>query len=212
MDEKVVQVEGKYYRATDHIEEVLRRLLKYPDVKISFFSGGEKSRNLLLLRSLKIDQNRTAEDIADHIFNRDDLTVISEDKNLRFEERNKKEVEKLIPDFDPKNAILIDDKPRFVNEGVSAVSSFGTTTFTKNFDQSRVDVLHFPKSRNFWQQERDKALLWMNMIDQAMSRPAGQSFSQWLQKIWANRKAKMDSLQTKKILGPLRCPKIYLSP
>lgn len=219
MDDKVIQVQGKHYRATDYTEQMLGYLVRnHPDVKISFFSGGERDRNLQLLESLKIDETRTALDIATHVFHREDLTIISLDKSMPFEMRNKKEIEKLIPDFDPDQVILIDDKPGFANKNVTAVSSLGTTTFTKRFDKSRSGLKYFPKDYQAWKLERDKALIWLALIQKGFQRPVGTSFSKWIENLWMGEHLKLmtplpqqirEQKQGRQILAPLKCPSVY---
>lgn len=187
MDNKVIKVDGKYYRLTDHAEEMFRYLNKnYPEVKISFFSGGEKERNLQLIRSIRISSDKTALDIAEHIYHFEDLTTVSEDESLKFARRYKKLAENLIPRFRSEDVILIDDKPEFASPKLKAVSSLGTTTFTKEFDAKRSREKFFPKDRKFWKLERDKALVWLTHIEEALiaRRKLGIPFSEYVSQKW----------------------------
>ena len=98
----------EYYRASDHAAWLIESLIVQPDVRVSFFSGGERERNRHLLRSIRLSDGRTALDIATHTFHREDLTPVSSNSALPFHEVFKKRLRGLIRDFDPTRTILVD--------------------------------------------------------------------------------------------------------
>lgn len=76
-DPQVRTVEGQSYRYTDALPEVIEALLlKHPDLKISFFSGGERSRNEALLSQVHLSDGRSLRDIAYRIFSKEHLLTI----------------------------------------------------------------------------------------------------------------------------------------
>ena len=213
MDEKVIQVDGKHYRLTDHAEDMFRHLNKnYPEVKISFFSGGEKKRNLQLIRSIRLSSNKTALDIAEHIYHFEDLTTVSEDESLKFARRYKKLAENLIPRFRSEDVILIDDKPEFASPKLTAVSSLGTTSFTKEFYPQRAQEEFFPKNLTAWKLEREKALIWLAHIEEALiaRRNLGISFSEYLSRKWTSLDHSSSAHQRgAKIFSRASCKQVY---
>lgn len=187
VDEKMIQFQGKSYRLTDHTEKVLLHLLKnYPEVKISFFSGGQEDRNLHLLRSIRIDAHRTALDVAEYVFSFNDLELVAIGDQYKFATRYKKLVEKLIPNFRTDDVILIDDKTDFASPELIAVPSLGTMTFTKNFKASRKNEEYLPPDKLIWRTERDKALVWLAHLEKALTlrRSVQASFSQSMRNSW----------------------------
>lgn len=186
-DSKVFEVDGKHYRLTDHAEILLRHLHhNYPEVQISFFSGGQKERNLQLLRSIRVTENKTALDIAAYTFHFDDLTKVNADEALPFVTRYKKLVENLISDFHSEDVILIDDQVDFASGRVKAVPSLGTLKFTHKYVPQRRHEKFFPANEIEWRQERDKTLVWLSAIDQAIQarRRLGVSFAEHLSRAW----------------------------
>jgi|GEM_PF-2406446 len=182
-DKNNITVEGKVYRATDHLAAIVETLLTHPEVRINFFSGGEKSRNEALLKSVRLSDGRTLLDVTHRLYSRGDLLQVSQDETLKFSARYKKV---LAPDWNPERTILIDDQPEFAKQPLKAVSSLGRLTFQNDFNSSRVGETYFPANREEWRMERDKALLWLGMIDSALtdSKKNGRAFATVLQETW----------------------------
>jgi hypothetical protein len=78
--------------------------------RISFYSGGEESRNLSLLKKIKLSDGRSLLEIAEGVYSKKDLEVVAE--KGRFSERYKKNLKKL--GFDLKRTLLIDDLENFI--------------------------------------------------------------------------------------------------
>ncbi|WP_374029171.1 hypothetical protein [Bdellovibrio bacteriovorus] len=182
-----VSVEGKTYRATDHLGKVIEILLKdHPEVRISFFSGGERTRNEQLLKTVRLSDGRTLFDIAYKVLSKEHLTVVSQNENLGFSERYKKVVEKHIPDWNPARTILIDDQKNFAVKPLKAVSSLGHFNFQKRFNARAATELYYPSDVHSWDMERNKALLWLAMLESSIqeSRQSGTDFATATENTW----------------------------
>jgi hypothetical protein len=112
MMEEILEVEGKYYRLTDWSKEVLLQLHRKPDVRVSFFSGGESSRNLELLKKIRLNDELSALDIAYKVLSKNDLTTVNEDPSLAFTQRFKKDLTLINADLS--RVVLVDDSREFV--------------------------------------------------------------------------------------------------
>lgn len=186
-DDKSVEIEGKIYRPTDYLSEMIETLLiKYPRVRISFFSGGEKSRNEALLATQTLSDGRTLKDIAFRLLSKEDLTQVSQDETLKFVGRYKKVLDGKIPDWSPADTILIDDQPGFAKHPLHAVDSLGRQTFQVQFNPQHVGQQYYPNYVAEWRTDRNKALIWLAMIDLALteSQKNNRDFSVVLQEIW----------------------------
>ncbi|WP_374075028.1 hypothetical protein [Bdellovibrio bacteriovorus] len=184
---QTLAVEGKLYRATDHLTDVIETLLiKYPEVRISFFSGGEKSRNESLLGSVYLSDGRSLKEIAHKVLSKADLTVVSQNETLSFSERYKKNIDKGIPDWSSQRTILIDDQVNFAKPPLVAVNSLGQFNYQNQFDSSRTNEKHYPATEAQWAMERNKALLWLAMIDFSIreAQQSGKAFSQVASEVW----------------------------
>ncbi|UOF01270.1 hypothetical protein [Bdellovibrio reynosensis] len=189
-DDKVIIVEGKAYRPTDHLGEVLEKISSRPDVRISFFSGGERSRNETLLKAFKLPSGRSAYDIAYKVLSKENLTTVSEDASLGFSERYKKSMAGILPGATAERTILVDDQVNFSVKPWKAVASLGVFNFQKEFDASKANEAYFPKSKEEWRAERDKALMWQALLEEALSSSNAhkkQSFAQIAEDLWAQK-------------------------
>lgn len=186
-DDQVLLISGEAYRATDDIGKVIFLLQqRHPNVRISFFSGGSRSRNEILLRSISLPNKRSAFEAAFRVYSEEDLERVSEDNSLPFAQRFKKPIQRLLPQFDAERTILIDDHPEFAQGNLRAVNSLGKLNFSTQFLTDKVGTQYYPASEEIWTLERAKAWLWYNAIDQAISEATstGQSFSQLVVEKW----------------------------
>lgn len=108
--ENVFVVEGKSYFLTPYAKDLIR-FLHESGVRISFFSGGHKERNLALLQSVQIEGLGSLEDVSYRILNREHLTVISSDVSKPFTDRYKKDLKNIHKNLD--EIIIVDDDFRF---------------------------------------------------------------------------------------------------
>lgn len=156
-DPLAVQAAGKWYRYSDGAAESIQRLLER-GVKVSFFSGGDTTRNLELLRQLRLPNGTTAAQAAHKILNAEDLTRVSEDNTLKFPQRFKKDLRKITPDLD--RVVLIDDIKEFSLPGQERNMRWTgpTYNFSANYDESaaRINREWEAPSLEAWKQERSK--------------------------------------------------------
>ncbi|HEX7672907.1 MAG TPA: hypothetical protein VF412_01980 [Bdellovibrio sp.] len=186
-DSNIIWVEGKAYRPTEHLGEVLESLLQHPEVRVSFFSGGERSRNEALLKAFRLPSGRSAFDVSYRVFSKEDLSVVSTDATMPFSKRYKKSLEGLLPNATPERAVLIDDQPEFAKAPWVGVSSLGRFNFQKNFDASKIPMSFFPENREQWMAEKDKALMWKTLLEEAISssEKSETSFAQIVSSVWS---------------------------
>lgn len=168
-DRQIRIVEDKAYRHTDFLPEMIEALMqRHPDVRISFFSGGTKSRNEALLSQVHLSDGRSLLQIAHRVFSKDHLQVVSQDETLSFPSRFKKNLTVVMPEALPARTILIDDQTDFAVKPHKAVSSLGVFDYFKSFDPSLTGKPYAPASLEAWSMERNKALLWLAMLDTAL--------------------------------------------
>nr|BFD64072.1 hypothetical protein BdHM001_27530 [Bdellovibrio sp. HM001] len=180
-------VEGKTYRYTDFLPEVIETLLlRHPEVRISFFSGGDRSRNEALLEQVHLSDGRSLRDIAYRVFSKEHLKVVSQDETIRFSKRNKKDLALVMPESHPARTILIDDQVEFAVKPYKAVSSLGFFNFSPEFIAPLAGESYAPKTRAEWLQERKKALVWLHLLDEALkeSRTKGTHFADEVSRLW----------------------------
>jgi hypothetical protein len=150
---RIISVEGKKYFIMDGVEEFVEDLLSRKDTKISFFSGGSKERNHVLLQKIKLSDGRSLEEIAFKILNREDLTTspgaLPTDK---FSVRFKKDLTKISKDLS--ELIMIDDTENFTlnNRQNEHVIGLGKTyEYLKTFQASKEAVGEYvPRSIDEW--------------------------------------------------------------
>ncbi len=101
-------VEGTRYRFSDGAAEFIQYISTLPDARISFFSGGPKSRNLEVLNHLRLPNGKSALDVMYVLRSHNDLTTMpGVSKNAPVYERAKKDLRKISANID--NTILVDD-------------------------------------------------------------------------------------------------------
>ncbi|ASD62734.1 hypothetical protein [Bdellovibrio bacteriovorus] len=168
-DRQIRVVEDKAYRHTDFLPEMIEALMqRHPDARISFFSGGTKSRNETLLSQVHLSDGRSLLQIAHRVFSKDHLQVVSQDETLSFPSRFKKNLSLVMPEAVPARTILIDDQTDFAVKPHKAVGSLGIFDYFKNYDSSMAGKPYAPASFEAWSMERNKALLWLAMLDTAL--------------------------------------------
>lgn len=112
---RVIEVDGHKYFVQEGLEEFIQNILDKKDVKISFVSGGERTRNLELLSKIKLKDQRSLKDIAYKILSFEDLVALDVPKEGRsFAERYKKDLTKISVNLD--QLIMFDDTDNFVLE------------------------------------------------------------------------------------------------
>lgn len=171
-DSLAVKIGGKWYRYSDRAGELIEHLHKRGDVKVSFFSGGEKTRNLELLKKLKLPSGKSADEIAHKILNADDMTRVSNDDTLKFSERFKKDLRKISPDLD--RVVLLDDVKNFVLPGQekNLLWTGGTYNFAATYAEAEARAKLNPQweapSFAAWKRERAKVERLVSRVEHAL--------------------------------------------
>lgn len=109
--ERVIEVAGHKYFVAEGLEDIIQSILDKKDVKISFFSGGERVRNEELLSKIKLKDQRSLKDIAYKVLSFEDLTVMDAPEGAPFAERYKKDLTKVSRNLD--QLIMFDDTYNF---------------------------------------------------------------------------------------------------
>ena len=112
-NKRVLEVEGIHYFISDGLENFIQDIRSYKEMKISFFSGGKKSRNTKLLSMIKLPDGKSLLDIAYKVLNNEDLVPVADaPPEARFSERFKKDLTKVSKVLD--SLIMLDDTAGFV--------------------------------------------------------------------------------------------------
>lgn len=180
---RIIEVEGKKYFVHDGLEDFIDYLLSKKNIKISFFSGGSKSRNHDLLKKIKLEDGRSLEDISYKILNRDDLTVVEGSKTTdKFVDRYKKDLRKVSSDLD--NLIMFDDAEHFVlnaaQEDHVVVMGKGFHHFESFSDAKEATGDYVPRTYSEWSFARKKLKVLNGAFENALenSELNGLSFSE----------------------------------
>lgn len=116
-----------HYLLMEGTREILDFASENPWLKITFFSGGHRARNLKLLDMVKDSKGITAKQIAHKVLSNEELTVVSQDESLRFSHRFKKDLTKAHPNLE--EVIFVDDLKHFAldNGGLERTAWVGKT-------------------------------------------------------------------------------------
>jgi len=116
-----------HYLLSEGVREILDFARENRWLKISFFSGGHRARNQKLLAQIYDSQGKSAKDHAYKVLSNEELSIVSQDKTLRFSHRHKKDLKKVINDLD--KVIFVDDLKHFAldNGGLERTSWLGST-------------------------------------------------------------------------------------
>ena len=159
-DAHTVEALGKWYRFADDSAAIIAEAAANPNLRVSFFSGGEKERNLELLQKLKLPDGRSALDVATKVLSSDDLTPASSDPNAGFADRWKKDLTKIEPDLD--RVVLVDDMADFSVPGQERNMYWlgETYNFAGTFEEAKARALVKAKyeapTEAAWKWERAK--------------------------------------------------------
>lgn len=167
---RLYYINNEYYRLADGAEQVIDDLIKNKNVRVSFFSGGEQSRNINLLKSINLpNSNKTLYEISHKVLSKKDLTVLNSNQELKFFERYKKDLTQISNNLD--NIILIDDIKAFTPTGQKRnVLWLGDTfEFTPKFLVNQSSEF-LPKTKMAWAVERSKMFWVYEQIDYAIKK------------------------------------------
>lgn len=160
-NKRIIEVMGKHYYINDGLEELIQEILQHPEIKISFYSGGDKLRNHELLSKIKISDGRSLADISYKILSFDDLVrVENSPPNASFSEKYKKDLTKISKNLD--NLIMFDDTQNFALDGVERQSEkvffLGTALeyFETYAEAENKTGKYVPKNYEEWLQNKNK--------------------------------------------------------
>lgn len=180
---RIIEVEGKKYFVHFGLEEFIENLLSKEDIKISFFSGGTRSRNLGLLSQIKLSNGKSLADIAYKVLGKEDLTVIAGVKpEERFSKRFKKDLRLISQDLD--QLIMIDDTQGFVFREADNEHVIYTGKTFQHFEKFSDSISesgeYIPKTVSEWSFAQKKLMILNGAIDQAYveSKNQGITFSE----------------------------------
>jgi len=139
---EIIVVEGLRYRMADGVVESLNLLRRFPNVRISVFSGGAASRNEELLKAIVLDavSGLTARDIMSQVRSFDDLEDLAPNSakgEVKFRDRYRKNLRNFFKDLG--RTILIDDMTEFAADGQKAnlLWTGPTFDFFETFGESK---------------------------------------------------------------------------
>ncbi|MBC7714363.1 MAG: hypothetical protein H7177_13545 [Rhizobacter sp.] len=121
-NKRLIKVQDKTYYVNEGLEEFIAEILSHPEMKISFYSGGESIRNQELLSKIKLKDGRSLLQIAYKIMSKEDLVIMDAPVGARFSERYKKDLTKISKDMD--QLIMFDDTPNFIKNSEQAEHVF----------------------------------------------------------------------------------------
>lgn len=170
---RVIEVAGHSYFVNEGLELFIQNILDKKDVKISFYSGGKKERNLELLSKIKLSDGRSLRDVAYKILSFEDLAPTDAPADAPFFERFKKDLSKVTTELD--QLIMFDDTYDFVLETKtiqtnhvffigSAFEHFESFNDTKNLSGKYV-----PKTEAEWLIDNKKLYLLNSAFNEAYS-------------------------------------------
>jgi len=173
-DPDVIKVGDEFYKVNNWSREIIESLSRHSNVRISFFSGGKKDRNIKLLKKIKVNNGQSLFELTSDVFSFSDLHEVS--KEGRFSERLKKDLGKL--GFDLDRTILIDDNAMFAYDGQEKnMLWLGKTyhhyeDFQKSYsDIGKVGVLQefIPSNFQEWFLARNKLKFVYELIEDAIT-------------------------------------------
>lgn len=188
---RLLRAGGDTYRLADNAAQFIEYLASIPGARVSFFSGGERERNIEILRQIRLSDGRTAADF--NVFGKEDLSAVEPSKRSSgtpgFAERFKKDLRKVLPDIDLERAVLVDDTIRFPAAGQqrNLLSLDPTFDFIENYgafsgrrgEPPWSGLKYLPSTRRNWALERRKLERAAGLIEEARIRSAetGRSFT-----------------------------------
>jgi len=189
---EVLEISGKKYRMSNWAKEMLTLLADRPNVRISFYSGGDDARNTeILKKTILPGKNVSAFDLAYKVLSKDDMEEVSNDTSLRFSQRFKKNVGKINKNLG--NIILIDDVLNFLLENQQGnLLWLGPTfnhyqTYELVKEARRLDPTnkYIPKNKAQWKLNHDKLIIIYGIIDEALEATKNnqKSFAQNVQSV-----------------------------
>ena len=173
--DELVYFEDELYRIAPGVREMMLRLMSFPNVRFSFFSGGGRERNLSVLGQIDLGGKRGV--LLDHaykVLSREDLTDLSAEVALdaRFSERYKKDLRKINSDLS--KVIMIDDNYLFAPTPKQRAHYLWLGETFENLETysgqaaSKIEAKYRPKGYKQWLSSRLKIPLVALIIEELL--------------------------------------------
>lgn len=182
--EGTVLVNQNLYRFTDHVVQIIADLYAYPEVRISFFSGGDSDRNHQIVKILYDQVHQKNPGVTPYrILSFDDLTVVSDDPTLSFSKRYKKDLSRF---YNLSSTVLVDDNTQFAMPGQEGNLLWIGKVYR---DIPRYELInqmipsgsamdaHLPPNKIEWKRERNKLILAEELLIEALHKAANGDLS-----------------------------------
>lgn len=161
---RVIEVQGLHYYVNEGLESFVEEILSYPDMRVSFYSGGKAIRNDELLSQIKLRDGRSLKEIAYKVLSNEDLAHVEGAlETAPFAEKHKKDLTKITTDLS--QLIMLDDTANFVLETqemqTNHVFFIGKAfEYFESFEDARnLSGEYVPKSYEEWLLNQKKLLI-----------------------------------------------------
>jgi len=213
-----IQVNNETYRAGDHLGKLIKKLVDDPTVKVSFFSGGDRARNVELLKKIKPPEleGKSLYDIAYKVLSKEELKEIHSNAKS-WASRYLKDLKLVSPDL--KNVILVDDARGFIaNNHGKGIWLGKTYKFYETYDEVIAarklgNTSYLPPSYDAWFADRHRLARVDSILDASLAEAkekkgafanlvtqhSNENPKKWLQKGLSSMDSSKDCLS--KILG-----------
>ncbi|OFZ26961.1 MAG: hypothetical protein A2381_20260 [Bdellovibrionales bacterium RIFOXYB1_FULL_37_110] len=173
----ILDISRKKYRIANWAEEMLVLLASRPNVRLSFYSGGDQIRNLEILKEIILpEKNISVFDLAYKILSKDDMDEVSQEKTLRFSQRYKKNAAKINSNLN--NVIIIDDVSDFtlasqkqnllwLGPTFNHYDSYELVKKARKLDPTNK---YIPKNQAQWKLNQDRLLVIYGILDEALEK------------------------------------------
>ena len=157
---RVIKVYETYYFINEGLEEFIEDILSHPEIKVSFYSGGNSIRNNELLSKIKLKNGRSLSQIAYKVLSREDLVSVEAVSGAPFAERFKKDLTKISKNLE--QLIMFDDNAKFTIENGEDQSRHvffigkAFEYFDKFKDAKNLSGEYIPKNYDEWLLDRKK--------------------------------------------------------
>lgn len=197
-DPRTYFVDGKYYRLADGAEEIVSEIIKHPDMRVSFFSGGGIERNRKLLEQIIIPgTDKSFYDFAYKVLSKEELLNISNNPELPFSQRYKKDLSLINTNLE--NIVILDDLADFTPKSQSRNLLWMGETYNFYHSWDNVGFSKFsPPSELAWLHERQKLFWSYDLIMEAYEKSTkeGSSFIKKLNELVVKRRPYQPSLKS----------------
>ncbi len=207
----IIRYGTEVYRLAPGTTDAIIKLHNTPDVRVSFYSGGEADRNLAVVDFIYQQIALRQKNLAPYkVLNKADLVTVPDAlPTERFSKRFKKDLTKISSNLN--RIVLVDDIADFTPKGQEknllwlGVTYEDFPTYAAAADKSKLaadkDKKYFPESYSDWLQERSKITAATDIILKSLNTPDS------IQKIQTY--AELRRLQQKQAIVLNRCIHLF---